>query len=75
MICPLEVEDTRARYVQRDVEFVRFLVEKMAGIGSSVVSLTIVGTAHVGPDSDPVVCKPVPHAIGIESNRNYGRLI
>ena len=70
-----EVEDAGALDIERNVKLVGLLIEIVAGIGASVIAFAVVGATHVSADSDPVAGQLVPHPVGVQTNRNYWRLI
>src|SRR5258708_2030917 len=69
-----EGEDAGALDVERHVELVGFLVEEVAGVGGLVAALAVVGAAHIGAGADPLQRPLVPATVGVEADRDHGRL-
>src|SRR4051812_11985932 len=65
-----EVEDAGPLQIERDVEIVRELEEKMAGVGALIPAGAVVGAAHIGAGADALVGPMIPGAIGVVANGN-----
>ena len=63
-----EVKDAGAFHVERDVEIVGELVEEVTGVGAFIAPAAIIGAAHVGARSDPLVGPSLPQPVRIESD-------
>ena len=70
MIAPDEIENSQPGDIQRHVEIIGQLVQKMAGVGAFVSAAAIVGAPHVRPRADALIGPAVPESVSIKTHRN-----
>src|SRR5262245_11165498 len=73
MIVTREAKQAGAFDIERHVERIRFLVEKMAGIRRFVAPGSIVGAPHISPGADALIRPALPLSIGIQPDGNDRR--
>jgi len=69
-----EAKHARAFDIERHVEVIGQLIEKMTRIRAFVATLPVVSAAHVSPDTNALVGPALPLPIGIQPDRDRRRL-
>ena len=76
---PVVITDERQHawplQIERDVGILRGLKEKVAGVGAEIAAAAVVGAPHIGPLPDALAGPMIPHAVGIQSDRQDGRVV
>ena len=70
-----EVENARRANVERHVEIIGFLIQKVARIRSLIPTLAVVRAPHVRALSDPLLRPTIPHTVSVEADWQDGRLL
>ncbi len=70
-----EIQYARALDIQADVEIIRRLVQKVAGVRALVAARAVIRAAHIRPRPDTLVRPPLPLPVRIQSNRNNRRFL